>query len=111
MLFSTSFAITCSPKADIKCLYLPVTIIFGGIIDLDRYYQGLGSSLIYNDINENLIENYLDTKGQSDPDLIIRTANEKRLSNFYFDGSWIFSKGLIYPKLSRVMAHRDYRCT
>jgi len=27
---------------------------FGGIIDLDRYYQGLGSSLIYNDINENL---------------------------------------------------------
>ena len=26
---------------------------FGGIIDLDRFYQGLGSSLIYNDINEN----------------------------------------------------------
>ena len=26
---------------------------FGGIIDLDRFYQGLGSSLVYNDINEN----------------------------------------------------------
>ncbi len=27
---------------------------FGGIIDLDRFYKGFGSSLIYNDINENL---------------------------------------------------------
>ena len=31
---STSDAITCSPKAEIKCLYLPVTKIFGGIKDV-----------------------------------------------------------------------------
>ena len=34
------------------------------------------------DINEELLENYLYTKGLSDPDIIIRTGGEKRLSNF-----------------------------
>ena len=33
-------------------------------------------------ITEELLENELYTHGQKDPDLIIRTANEKRLSNF-----------------------------
>ena len=33
-------------------------------------------------IDENLFSNYLDTSLQSYPDLIIRTAGEKRLSNF-----------------------------
>ena len=34
------------------------------------------------DINEETFANYLYTNGQNDPDLIIRTAGEKRLSNF-----------------------------
>lgn len=34
------------------------------------------------DITENLFSSYLDTKGQTDPDLIIRTSGELRLSNF-----------------------------
>lgn len=34
------------------------------------------------DINEELISNYLYTKGQPDPDLLIRTSGEERLSNF-----------------------------
>ncbi len=34
------------------------------------------------DINEGLFAKHLYTNGQSDPDLIIRTAGEKRLSNF-----------------------------
>ncbi len=34
------------------------------------------------DITENLIANYLYTKGMPDPDLIIRTSGEKRLSGF-----------------------------
>ena len=33
-------------------------------------------------IDENLFSSYLYTTGQNDPDLIIRTAGEKRLSNF-----------------------------
>lgn len=35
-----------------------------------------------NDIDEHLFSQYLYTHGQNDPDLIIRTAGEKRLSNF-----------------------------
>mgnify|MGYP002617231559 FL=1 len=34
------------------------------------------------DIQENDIEKYLYTQGQPDPDLLIRTSGEKRLSNF-----------------------------
>jgi undecaprenyl diphosphate synthase len=33
-------------------------------------------------INEAIFENYLSTAGQPDPDLIIRTSGEERLSNF-----------------------------
>lgn len=35
-----------------------------------------------NDINENLISSYLYTKDEPDPDLLIRTSGEVRLSNF-----------------------------
>jgi undecaprenyl diphosphate synthase len=35
------------------------------------------------DLNESNLENYLETKKYPDPDLIIRTGGEKRLSNFY----------------------------
>jgi len=34
------------------------------------------------EINEDMLENYLYTKGIPDPDIIIRTAGEQRLSNF-----------------------------
>jgi undecaprenyl diphosphate synthase len=34
------------------------------------------------DINENVIEQYLTTHGMPDPELIIRTSGEQRLSNF-----------------------------
>lgn len=34
------------------------------------------------DINENIINDSLDTKGIPDPDLLIRTSGEERLSNF-----------------------------
>jgi len=34
------------------------------------------------DIDETLFTNYLDTKGIPDPDLLIRTSGEQRLSNF-----------------------------
>ncbi len=42
----------------------------------------LNGILNLNDINENLFSNYLYTNGLPDPDLLIRTSGEYRLSNF-----------------------------
>jgi len=42
----------------------------------------LNGSLNHADITEDLISDYLYTKGIPDPDLLIRTANEMRVSNF-----------------------------
>jgi undecaprenyl diphosphate synthase len=36
----------------------------------------------FDDINEDLFANYLDTRGIPEPDLLIRTSGEQRLSNF-----------------------------
>lgn len=38
--------------------------------------------ILPDDINEQLISNYLYTSGQPDPDLIIRPSGEYRISNF-----------------------------
>ncbi|MCM3238860.1 polyprenyl diphosphate synthase [Heyndrickxia oleronia] len=40
------------------------------------------SNIADNDITGDLIENYLYTKGQPEPDIVIRTGGEKRMSNF-----------------------------
>ena len=45
------------------------------------------------EINEELIEQHLYTKGQSDPDLMIRTGGEKRVSNFLI---WQLSYSELY---------------
>lgn len=70
-----------------------------------------------NEITEECIEGYLDTKGIPDPDLLIRTSGEQRLSNyllwqlayteFYFtDVHWPdFSK----KELEKAIAHYNKR--
>ncbi|AST91887.1 isoprenyl transferase [Sutcliffiella cohnii] len=40
------------------------------------------SKISTNDISKEMIENYLYTKGLPDPEILIRTGGEKRLSNF-----------------------------
>ena len=52
-----------------------------------------------NDINENLISSYLYTKDEPDPDLLIRTSGEVRLSNFL---PW----QLVYTEFVFVHRHR-----
>ena len=49
--------------------------------------------ILKEDISEKLISSYLDTKNLSDPDLLIRTSGEKRLSNFLL---WQISYSEIY---------------
>ncbi len=44
--------------------------------------DAVNSNLEIEDINEELISSYLYSNGQKDPELIIRTSGEQRLSNF-----------------------------
>ena len=57
---------------------------------LDRYSEG---TLKKEEVTEKLIASYLDTKPWGDPDLLIRTSGEKRISNFLL---WQLSYSEIY---------------
>ncbi len=52
-----------------------------------------GNSLNINDINADIISNHLTTKGIPDPDLLIRTGGEFRISNFLM---WQLSYSELY---------------
>ena len=67
--------------------YLNIALNYGGRDEIIRSTKKivrdvLSNKIKTNEINEDLFENYLDTYNQKNPDLIIRTAGEKRLSNF-----------------------------
>ena len=66
---------------------LNIALNYGGRDEIIRSTKNMAEDVLakkiaITDIHEELFNNYLDTKGQNDPDLIIRTAGEKRLSNF-----------------------------
>lgn len=62
---------------------LNIAINYGGRAELVHAYQKMiEDGVIKEDINEELISSYLYTKGQPDPDLLIRPGGELRLSNF-----------------------------
>ncbi|MBP1755458.1 MAG: uppS [Firmicutes bacterium] len=68
-------------------LNFQVAINYGGRDELLRAAKALAMDVKANiteidDIDETFFEKYLDTKGVPDPDLLIRTSGEQRLSNF-----------------------------
>lgn len=68
-------------------LNLQVAINYGGRDEIIRAVKALSldikkNTISIDNIDENVMENYMDTKGIPDPDLLIRTSGEKRLSNF-----------------------------
>ncbi len=68
-------------------LVVNIALNYGSRDELINVVKLIGEKLnnnevTLNDINENLISNFLYTKNIPDPDLIIRTSGEKRLSNF-----------------------------
>ena len=74
-------------SADNNGFFLNIALNYGGRNEILRatkiLIEDVTSSKINKDqVTEDLFNNYLDTRGQPDPDLIIRTAGEKRLSNF-----------------------------
>ena len=68
-------------------LNLNIAINYGGRDELVRAVRKisdkvLNGQLAVDEMTEGTISEHLDTHGQADPDLIIRTAGELRLSNF-----------------------------
>ncbi|MFI3230766.1 MAG: isoprenyl transferase [bacterium] len=66
---------------------LHIALNYGGRDDITRAMQKIALDIKDNkigtmDINEDLINSYLDTKDIGDPELIIRTSGEYRISNF-----------------------------
>ncbi len=62
---------------------LNIALNYGGRAELVHAYQKMiEDGVRKEDINEELISSYLYTKGQPDPDLLIRPGGELRLSNF-----------------------------
>lgn len=60
-----------------------VALNYGGRAELtDAIRRMLADGLKPEEITESTVEHYLATAGQPDPDLVIRTAGEMRLSNF-----------------------------
>ncbi len=81
-----------------NCLELILAINYGGRDDMTRAVKAITKDVVDNklgqeDISEELIGKYLYTKDWSDPDLLIRTSGEQRLSNFLL---WQISYTEIY---------------
>ncbi|NDE91325.1 MAG: isoprenyl transferase [Alphaproteobacteria bacterium] len=67
--------------ADNTCLNLTVALSYGGRQEIVRAVQSLIEKGV-DAINEEIVSAELYTKDIPDPDLIIRTSGEKRISNF-----------------------------
>ena len=68
-------------------LYFQIALNYGSSDEIKRAVQKMAEDvkaekLNPEEISEQTISDYLDTKGLPDPDLLIRTSGEERLSNF-----------------------------
>lgn len=68
-------------------LTFTLAINYGGRDEITRAVQGIAQDvkdgkLNVEDITESTISDYLDTSGMPDPDLLIRTGGDERLSNY-----------------------------
>ncbi len=68
-------------------LHFTIAINYGGRDEIRRCMKALGGKVAAGelqpeDITEQLISDTLDTHGLPEPDLLIRTCNEQRISNF-----------------------------
>lgn len=68
-------------------LVLNLALNYGGRDDILQAFKGIHKDIIddkiaLNEVSAELISNYLFTSGMPDPDIIIRSSGEQRLSNF-----------------------------
>ncbi|MDY2919643.1 MAG: isoprenyl transferase [Anaerococcus sp.] len=73
----------CEDSKDNKSLLLNVALNYGGRAELVHAFKNmLRDGIKEDEVDEDLISSYLYTKGQNDPDLLIRPGGELRISNF-----------------------------
>ena len=100
---------TCRSSWDNDGLHLNIAMNYGGRRELIDAFKKMSDDIISGKIkkeriNDEMISNYLYTAYMPDPDLIIRTSGEERLSNFLvwqsaYSEFW-FTKTL-WPDFSR----------
>lgn len=86
-VFPESLRSTIKETVDIlsknKKFVFNIAINYGGRGEIIRAVKRMAKKGVdLSDIDENLISQNLDTKNQPEPDMIIRTGHEKRISNF-----------------------------
>ncbi len=90
-----------------KGTLMQLAMSYGGRDEIVRAVQRVINSKL--EINENNINNNLDTSGVPDPDLIIRTSSKKRLSNFLLwqaSYSEFYSSDLLWPDFNEEALHK-----
>ena len=87
-------------------LQINLALNYGSKIELLNAFKKIKKN--NNKINEKNLEKYLQTKGVPDPDLLIRTGNTKRLSNFLL---WqlAYSEIFFEKKLWPAFNEKDYK--
>jgi undecaprenyl diphosphate synthase len=63
-------------------LTLVLALSYSGRWEITKAAKALAMEVKASEINERLLENYLQTSGIPDPELLIRTSGELRVSNF-----------------------------
>ncbi|MBN1635509.1 MAG: di-trans,poly-cis-decaprenylcistransferase [Deltaproteobacteria bacterium] len=74
---------TCEKTSRNSELHLAIAMNYGGRDEIIRVAKKIAQTgLSPEDITEDVIKSYLDTAFMPDPDLLVRTGGEKRISNF-----------------------------
>jgi undecaprenyl diphosphate synthase len=95
-------------------MHLALAINYGGRGELMDAMRSIGdkiqsAELDWTDIDEDLIQDHLYTAGMPDPDLLVRTAGEMRISNFLlwqisYTEIWVTDK--CWPEFDESELHR-----
>ena len=97
-----------------KAVHLTIAINYGSRDEIIKVCRKLATQIQAGEvkpeqIDEDLFQQYLYTSGQSDPDLLIRTSGEMRLSNFLL---WqmayteLYFTEILWPDFQRTEFHQ-----
>jgi len=103
-----------------KSYHLNIALAYGGREEIIQAIQRMGGDikkgkLKVKDISQNTVSSYLYTSGLPDPDLILRTSGEERISNFLLwqlAYSELYFCDMYWPALQKrdfLLAIRSYQ--